>query len=151
MFPLDIKNALMKLGTPKFPIVLAHGLLGFDELHLAGNYLPGLQYWRGITDALKANGIEVITTHVPASGSIEARAAKLSDGIYEKAGGKSVNIVACVVTSLRCVLAPKDFANIPLDIVWYVLKRQIHAESHAYHIQGYAINFYTECLRHHTV
>ncbi|MCJ1246939.1 hypothetical protein MMC30_004150 [Trapelia coarctata] len=80
--------------TPKFPIVLAHGLLGFDELHLAGSYLPGLHYWRGITEALRANGIEVITAHVPASGSIEARAAKLSDDIYNKVGGKSVNIVA---------------------------------------------------------
>jgi triacylglycerol lipase len=29
--------------TPKHPIVLAHGLLGFDEIHLVG--LPGIQYW----------------------------------------------------------------------------------------------------------
>lgn len=26
---------------PKYPIVLAHGLLGFDELHIAGKSLPG--------------------------------------------------------------------------------------------------------------
>jgi len=90
-------HTLISLGTPKFPIVLAHGLLGFDELHLAGNYFPAVHYWRGITDALRANGIEVITAHVPASGSIEARAAKLSDDIYDKAGGKSVNIIACVL------------------------------------------------------
>jgi len=80
--------------TPKFPIVLAHGLLGFDELHLAGKNFPGLHYWRGITEALRANDIEVITAHVPASASIELRAAKLSEEIYHKAGGKSVNIVA---------------------------------------------------------
>jgi triacylglycerol lipase len=84
------------IGTPKFPIVLAHGLLGFDELHLAGKNFPGLHYWRGITEALRANDIEVITAHVPASASIELRAAKLSEEIYHKAGGKSVNIVASV-------------------------------------------------------
>jgi triacylglycerol lipase len=95
--PLATKHTLTSLGTPKFPIVLAHGLLGFDELHLAGNYFPPVHYWRGITDALRANGIEVITSHVPASGSIEARAAQLSDNIYDKAGGKSVNIIACVL------------------------------------------------------
>lgn len=85
---------LIQKGAPKNPIVLAHGLLGFDELHLAGALLPGIHYWRGITDALKKNGIEVITTSVPASSSIEKRAAKLGRDIEKKAGGKSVNIIA---------------------------------------------------------
>jgi len=80
--------------TPKNPIVLAHGLLGFDELRLAGKLLPGLHYWRGITEALMANGIEVITASVPPSASIEDRAAALGRDIEKKAHGKSVNIVA---------------------------------------------------------
>lgn len=80
--------------TPKNPIVLAHGLLGFDELRLAGKLLPGLHYWRGITEALMANGIEVITASVPPSASIEDRAAKLGEDIEKKAHGKSVNIIA---------------------------------------------------------
>ncbi|KAI2624868.1 putative triacylglycerol lipase [Hypoxylon sp. NC1633] len=81
-------------ATPKYPIVLAHGLLGFAELHVAGGWLPAIQYWRGITDALKANGIEVITATVPPSGSIEQRAQKLADGIAKVAQDKSVNIIA---------------------------------------------------------
>lgn len=81
-------------ATPSNPIILAHGLLGFDELRLAGSLLPGIQYWRGITDAMKANGIEVIIASVPASGSIEERAAKLGRDIAAKANGKSVNIIA---------------------------------------------------------
>ena len=83
-----------KYQVPHHPIVLAHGLLGFDELRLAGKLLPGVHYWRGITEALKANGIEVVLTSVPASASIEERAAKLSEEIEQKAGGKSVNIIA---------------------------------------------------------
>lgn len=75
-------------------MVLAHGLLGFDELHLAGKLFPGIHYWRGITEALTANGIEVITASVPPSASIEERAARLSESIEAKAGGKAVNIVA---------------------------------------------------------
>jgi triacylglycerol lipase len=84
----------MHIATPKHPIVLAHGLLGFDELRIAGSLLPGVHYWRGIADAMRANGIEVITASVPASGSIEERALKLGQDIAAKANGKSVNIIA---------------------------------------------------------
>lgn len=90
----DYATIRAKYQTPKYPIVLAHGLLGFDELHLVGKLLPGVHYWRGITEALAANGIEVITASVPPSASIEDRAAKLSEVIESKAGGKAVNIIA---------------------------------------------------------
>lgn len=85
---------LRKAETPENPVVLAHGLLGFDELHLAGKLLPGVHYWRGITQALTANGIEVITASVPPSASIEERAQKLGKDIEGKAHGKSVNVIA---------------------------------------------------------
>ncbi|RDW81951.1 triacylglycerol lipase [Coleophoma cylindrospora] len=90
----DFATIRQNYSTPKHAIVLAHGLLGFDELRLAGSLMPGIHYWRGITDALRANNIEVITASVPASGSIEERALKLSQDIAAKANGKSVNIVA---------------------------------------------------------
>lgn len=68
--------------------------MGFDELRLAGSLFPGVHYWRGIAEAMKANGIEVITASVPATGSIEERALKLGNDIAAKADGKSVNIIA---------------------------------------------------------
>ncbi|KAI1327208.1 alpha/beta-hydrolase [Xylariaceae sp. FL0255] len=81
-------------ATPKYPIVLAHGLLGFAELRLVPGWLPAIQYWRGITDALEANGIRVITTAVPPSASIEERAESLARGIADAANGEHVNIIA---------------------------------------------------------
>lgn len=81
-------------AKPKNPIILAHGLFGFDQLHLAGARLPGIHYWRGITEALAARGVECFTATVPPSGSIEARAEKLRTYIEEKAAGRSVNIIA---------------------------------------------------------
>ncbi|KAI0015990.1 putative triacylglycerol lipase [Xylariomycetidae sp. FL0641] len=81
-------------ATPKHPVVLAHGLLGFAELEVAGPWLPAVYYWRGISEALRANGVEVITATVPPSGSIQQRAAELAANIAEKAQGKAVNIVA---------------------------------------------------------
>ncbi|KAL5113806.1 lipase 2 [Pleosporales sp. CAS-2024a] len=90
----DFAAVREKYETPKHTVILAHGLLGFDELRLAGHFLPGLKYWRGITEALSHNGIEVIVAAVPPSGSIEARAAKLAERIAQQAKGKQVNIIA---------------------------------------------------------
>jgi triacylglycerol lipase len=56
--------------------------------------IPPVYYWRGISEALQANGVHVITTTVPPSGSIEQRAEKLARGIADAAGGREVNIVA---------------------------------------------------------
>ncbi|KAL0470028.1 triacylglycerol lipase [Neurospora intermedia] len=80
--------------TPENPIVLAHGLLGFAELKLAGSFLPSIHYWHGIKDALSRRNCEVITTTVPPSSSVEQRAAELARGIKARAQGKSVNIIA---------------------------------------------------------
>lgn len=83
--------------APKYPIILAHGLLGFDELHLdPTQLLPGIAYWRGIREALAAQNVEVITATVPPSGSIEKRAERLGERIAESAQGRAVNIIAYV-------------------------------------------------------
>lgn len=93
---IEDKFAVLKSSydAPKHPIILAHGLLGFDQIRPAGRLLPGVEYWYGITQALAAKGVEVVTAVVPPSGSIEARAAKLAEAIEAKANGKAVNIIA---------------------------------------------------------
>ncbi|OAK97679.1 alpha/beta-hydrolase [Phaeosphaeriaceae sp. SRC1lsM3a] len=107
-----------KYDTPKHTIILAHGLLGFDELRLAGHSLPGLKYWRGITEALSHNGIEVIVAAVPPSGSIEARAAKLAESIAQKAKGKQVNIIAGLDSRYMISrLRPTDFKILSLTTI----------------------------------
>lgn len=63
-------------------------------MRLAGRFLPGIHYWRGIREALAQNGVEVIIATVPPSGAIEKRAEKLAEIIERKAAGRSVNIVA---------------------------------------------------------
>jgi hypothetical protein len=95
----------------KHSIVLAHGLLGFDELRLAGPYFPGIHYWRGIKEALSHKGIDVMVAAVPPSGSIEARAEKLAQSIARTAKGKEVNIIA-YVTGDPLVEIPIIYARI---------------------------------------
>lgn len=86
--------------------------MGFDELRLAGHLLPGIKYWRGIADALAANGIEVITTSVSAVGSIEQRAEMLSRAIEKRAFGKSVNIVAHSMVCFNLFLSSSLFLSL---------------------------------------
>lgn len=90
--PADLTPA-----TPRYPIVLAHGLLGFSELQLT-SYLPTVQYWHGIKDALTAQGASVVCASVPPSSSIEDRAAKLREDIDAAArttkDAEKVNIIA---------------------------------------------------------
>lgn len=80
--------------VPQHPIVLAHGLLGFDELRVAGPSFPRIEYWYGIKQALAGRGVEVMTASVPPSASIETRAATLAESIERMAKGKAVNIIA---------------------------------------------------------
>jgi triacylglycerol lipase len=103
----DFSSFKEKYRRPKHPIVLAHGLMGFDELRLAGRFLSGVQYWRGIKEMLMANDIEVITTSVPATGTIEARARALEQEIATKAAGKDVHIIAHSMGGLdaRCLIS----------------------------------------------
>jgi triacylglycerol lipase len=59
----------------KYPIVLEHGLAGFDELF--GVY----SYWFGIVDELQDGGAKVFTTTVSQFDSTEARGEQLIDQI----------------------------------------------------------------------
>ena len=118
----DFASFKKKYQSPKYPVVLAHGLMGFDELHLAGRFLSGVQYWRGIKEVLTANDIEVITTSVPATGSIEARARALEQEITTKAAGKDVNIIAHSMGGLDArylisQLKPKPFKIMSLTTI----------------------------------
>lgn len=47
-------------ATPKNPVVFCHGLLGFDTVTVGLSIAPvNVSHWRGIKDALEANGVEV--------------------------------------------------------------------------------------------
>jgi triacylglycerol lipase len=61
----------------KYPIVLAHGLGGFDQL------FGVLDYWFGIEDALEDGGAQVFVTTVSQLESTEARGEQLIDQIEQ--------------------------------------------------------------------
>jgi triacylglycerol lipase len=66
-----VANAQSTYTQTKYPIVLVHGLLGFDSI------LGVYDYWYGIGDELKAGGAKVYTASVSASNYSEVRGEQL--------------------------------------------------------------------------
>lgn len=80
--------------APREPIVLCHGLFGFD---IRGpEKIPALQfhYWSGVEDTLAKLGARIIVTKVPQAGSIWERSQALHTILKSILVGKSVNFVA---------------------------------------------------------
>jgi triacylglycerol lipase len=76
-----------KVGAPwlvpepqQHAIVLAHGLLGFDHLHLAGSKH---HYFRGIARHLGSHGAVVLASKVNPLGTVPERAQALSEFVRE--------------------------------------------------------------------
>lgn len=73
----------------KYPIVLAHGMLGFDKL-------LGVNYWYGIPSALRSGGATVYSTSVSQLDTSEKRGEQLLsqvESIVAISGKKKVNLI----------------------------------------------------------
>ncbi|KAI8328154.1 Alpha/Beta hydrolase protein [Chlamydoabsidia padenii] len=91
-----------KYRSPRKPIVLCHGLYGFDRMGPEG--LPVLQvhYWNEIEKALCDLGAKVIVTRVPKTESISNRAYVLHSILDSFMAGKEVNMIAHSMGGLDC-------------------------------------------------
>jgi len=73
----------------KYPIVLTHGLFGFDEV-------LGVEYWYKIPQELRKDGAEVYVVQVAAANSTEVRGEQLLaqiENIIAVSGAKKVNLI----------------------------------------------------------
>ncbi|KAG9029998.1 hypothetical protein FRB95_004644 [Tulasnella sp. JGI-2019a] len=84
------------IPAPRHPIVLVHGLFGYDTLF-------GITtYWHDIPEALAAAGAEVLVARVPSTSSVETRAAQLAAQIALKYTGRSVHLIGHSMGGLDC-------------------------------------------------
>nr|CAG8511186.1 8854_t:CDS:2 [Entrophospora candida] len=81
-------------SAPKLPIVLCHG----------PDAIPYLQihYWGGVQEALKKLGAKVVTTKVPRTGCIRARALALHRILESTLHGFELNLLAHSMGGLDC-------------------------------------------------
>lgn len=73
------------------PIVLAHGLFGYDRIGLGR--LTISSYFRGIPESLRAGGNRVIVTRVPAIAGVKLRAQALAEQIDRACPGQAVHVI----------------------------------------------------------
>ena len=76
-------------GQTRYPIVLVHGLFGFDNA-------LGIDYFYGIPDALRRDGAKVFVTQVSAANSTEVRGEQLLaqvKNILAITGAEKVNLI----------------------------------------------------------
>ncbi|KAI9344877.1 Alpha/Beta hydrolase protein [Obelidium mucronatum] len=80
----------------KYPIVLLHGLFGYDKITFGPETNPFLQlhYWRGISEALQHLGCEVYVPSNGAVSSIRSRAYALDKFLSETLPNREINLVA---------------------------------------------------------
>lgn len=84
----------------RFPIVLAHGLLGFAQLAVRG--ITVATYFRGVPELFEGVGNRVIMPSVPPTGSIAARAEALRSAITSQVGGEPFHVIAHSMGGLDC-------------------------------------------------
>jgi triacylglycerol lipase len=82
------------MNFPKLrsPVLLVHGLLGFDELKVCGWKIAS--YFPGITEALRAAGNRVMVPRLSPTGGVDRRAAQLKAYLDRHAPGEPVHILA---------------------------------------------------------
>ncbi|KAJ7628613.1 alpha beta-hydrolase [Roridomyces roridus] len=86
--------------TPRYPLVLSHGLYGFDSRGLSS---IRMHYWYNVQRILrKTVGAEVIVTSAPGTGSIVSRAEAMGRQLQIKAHGRGVNLLAHSMGGLDC-------------------------------------------------
>ncbi|KAI0671133.1 Alpha/Beta hydrolase protein [Trametes maxima] len=91
------------IRKPRYPIVLCHGLYGFDVR--GPSAFPVLQqhYWSNVLNVLRGKvGAEVLVTGVPSTGSISSRAENLDRFLREQAPGRGINFLAHSMGGLDC-------------------------------------------------
>lgn len=88
--PIDAKLLASGYTQTRYPIVLAHGMSGFQKL------FGIVEYWHGIPGELRAGGAKVYVTSVSAFGSSEARGEQLLaqvEYIAAASGAGKVNLI----------------------------------------------------------
>ncbi|KAJ3515787.1 hypothetical protein NLJ89_g1542 [Agrocybe chaxingu] len=91
------------LRTPRYPIVLCHGLYGFDSRGPSSFPSMRMHYWSNVLRVLRGKvGAEVIVTSVPGTGSIPSRAARLDEQLRIHARGRGINFLAHSMGGLDC-------------------------------------------------
>ena len=90
----------MTVPQLRSPIVLVHGLFGFDQVRMGPLVL--VDYFHGIPPVLRAAGNRVLVPKLSPTASIASRAAQLKAFIDRESPGEPVHLVGHSMGGLDC-------------------------------------------------
>ncbi|KAJ7601141.1 alpha beta-hydrolase [Mycena floridula] len=91
------------LRAPRSPIVLCHGLYGFDRRGPASFPSMRMHYWANVLSILRRQvHADVIVTSVPGTGSIASRSQTMHQQLQQTAKGQDINFLAHSMGGLDC-------------------------------------------------
>lgn len=95
----------------KAPVVLVHGLFGFDRLHVAGYTM--VQYFPGVVECLTAAGNRVLVPSLTPTGGVADRARQLKDFLLRNSPHEPVHLLAHSMGGLdaRYMVTKMDMAK----------------------------------------
>lgn len=101
----------MDIPRLRAPIVLVHGLLGFDQLQMAGWVLA--DYFPGIPGALRTAGNRVLVASLSPTAGIADRAQQLKDLLDREVPGEPVHLIGHSMGGLdaRYMISKLDMAG----------------------------------------
>jgi triacylglycerol lipase len=85
-----VRRAYLRRAAPRYPVVLAHGLMGFDEIRVGR---ARHDYFRGVSARLERDGCVVHRCRVARNAAIAERAAELTEFVRALPAPR-VNLVA---------------------------------------------------------
>lgn len=101
----------MDIPQLRYPIVLVHGLFGFDKIQVAGTTL--VSYWPGITEFFRNAGNRVLIPRLTPTAGVEKRAAQLKEFILKHSPDEPVHLIAHSMGGLdsRCMISCLGMAD----------------------------------------
>jgi triacylglycerol lipase len=101
----------MNIPRLRSPIVLVHGLFGFNRLQVAGATLA--KYFPGIPEVLQSAGNRVLIPALAPTGGIAQRARQLKDFLLKSSPGEPVHLLAHSMGGLdaRYLISCLDMAD----------------------------------------
>src|SRR5436190_1033391 len=100
MVPQALADAVMTVPKLRAPIVLVHGLLGYDQLRILGWTVK--QYFPYIPELLTAAGNRVLVPRLSPTGGVASRARQLQEFLDREAPGEAVHLLGHSMGGLDC-------------------------------------------------
>jgi triacylglycerol lipase len=103
------------VATLRAPVVLVHGLFGFDQI---GFGAVSLRYFPGVAAHLESAGNRVLVPGLSPTGGVQRRARELKRFLNRNAAGQPVHLIAHSLGGLdaRCMISRLDMADRVLSL-----------------------------------